>query len=154
MGPEIEKVYGNRVRVRVCGLCWNGSKLLMVNHHSLTDSDFWSPPGGGIEFGESAEETLKREFLEETGLEITIEKFRFACEFVRPPLHAIELFFDVHVAGGNLVTGYDPELSVIQDVRYLPLDEINKKGKNEVHAVFKMVKTRSEFENLAGFIPI
>jgi 8-oxo-dGTP pyrophosphatase MutT (NUDIX family) len=31
----------------------------------------WRPLGGGIEFGERAEETLRREFMEEVGLAIT-----------------------------------------------------------------------------------
>lgn len=34
----------------------------------------WGLPGGAMELGESAEETLRREIKEETGLEITIEK--------------------------------------------------------------------------------
>ena len=156
MGPAIEKVYGNRVRVRACGLCWNGGDLLVVNHDSVTDSDagFWAPPGGGIEFGETAAEAVMREFLEETGLEITVQRFRFACEFVKPPLHAVELFFDVVVKGGSLTIGHDPELAVIQDVRFLPFEQLLQMDANQAHAVFKMVKSRSDFENLTGFIPI
>mgnify|MGYP001588603436 FL=1 len=34
----------------------------------------WGLPGGAMELGESAEETLRREIKEETGLEITIER--------------------------------------------------------------------------------
>jgi 8-oxo-dGTP pyrophosphatase MutT (NUDIX family) len=33
-----------------------------------TDNDCWCFPGGGIELGEEAEETAKREAFEETGL--------------------------------------------------------------------------------------
>lgn len=35
----------------------------------------WDLPGGTNEFGENLEETLKREFLEETGLHVAVNNF-------------------------------------------------------------------------------
>ena len=45
---------------------WNG-KMLLVHHAQY---DIWSIPGGTREPGESTEETLKREILEETNCEM------------------------------------------------------------------------------------
>ena len=70
MNTEIAKIYGNKVRIRVCGLCWQADSLLMVNHSSLTNGDFWAFPGGGVEFGQTLDENLKREFMDETNLSI------------------------------------------------------------------------------------
>jgi 8-oxo-dGTP diphosphatase len=95
MDQEITALYGKKVRVRVCGLCWEDNKLLLVNHRSLKPVNFWAPPGGGLEFGEKVENALKREFGEETGLEIAVTRFAFGCEYIQDPLHAIELFFHV-----------------------------------------------------------
>src|SRR6478752_1183379 len=95
MDKEIAEVYGSKVRVRVCGLCWKDNKLLMVKHKVLASGGFWSPPGGGIDFNQSISETLKREFIEETGLVITPGTFRFGCEFIQSSLHAIELFYSI-----------------------------------------------------------
>ena len=77
---KIIKKFGNKLRIRVCGLCVEGGKILLVNHHSLNENgEFWGPPGGGMDYGYSAEENLKREFHEETGLHIEIENFLFMC---------------------------------------------------------------------------
>ena len=100
MTPEIAQIYGNRVRLRVCGLCWQGDSLLLIMH-KMGSNDFWAPPGGGVEYGEPIEDALKREFLEETGLTVAIEKFHFGCEFIKAPLHAVELFFQVKKVAGE-----------------------------------------------------
>ena len=113
MTPEFAEIYGNKVRLRVCGLCWQGDSLLLVKH-KMGDKGLWAPPGGGIEYGESVDYALKREFLEETGLKIAVNKFLFGCEFIKKPLHAVELFFDVEKVAGVLRGGYDREFQLIE----------------------------------------
>ncbi|MHC5373699.1 NUDIX hydrolase [Enterococcus sp. LJL120] len=46
-------------------------KILLVKRR---DIPFWDLPGGGVESGETAEVAAIREVLEETGLEVVIEK--------------------------------------------------------------------------------
>jgi 8-oxo-dGTP diphosphatase len=154
MEADITKVYGNRVRIRVCGLCWTDRGLLMVNHKSLKSSDFWAPPGGGVEFGETLECNLKREFREETGLEIAVGPFLFGCEFIQRPLHAVELFFEVFITGGTLQVGVDPELPLIQDVRFLKTFDLEGLKENELHGIFRRAMSPEDFKNLHGFYQI
>jgi 8-oxo-dGTP pyrophosphatase MutT (NUDIX family) len=54
MSNQVHKIFGNKVRLRVCGICINNDGILLVNHRGLTQGDFWAPPGGGINFGETA----------------------------------------------------------------------------------------------------
>src|SRR5579862_9492774 len=105
MENEVQTFYGNRLRVRACGLCVKNDSLLLVNHE-ISGRSFWAPPGGGIQFGETAAECLTREFKEETGLTINVKKFAFCCEFIKQPLHAIELFFEVVPINDNVITGF------------------------------------------------
>jgi 8-oxo-dGTP diphosphatase len=153
MKHEINDLFGNRTRVRVCGLCWRKGELLLVNH-TLANGDFWAPPGGGLEFGEPVELRLKKEFAEETGLLIQMGAFQFGCEFIAKPLHAIELFFQVTVAGGALVKGEDPEISIIKDVRFMSFPEIAKMPAQSLHGIFKLVPSPEHLRELTGFFRI
>lgn len=62
---------------RVAGvLVWEGKILL------FTDDliDFWVIPGGLIKIFESSEEAIKREFYEETGISIKVERLLWTLE--------------------------------------------------------------------------
>ena len=154
MDGEIVKIYGNRLRVRVCGLCWEGDSLLLANHSAVGSNDLWLPPGGGLEYGETIEKALKREFLEETGLEVSQLDFAFGCEFIKEPLHALELFFNVVKNGGTLKTGYDPELQIIQGVRFFAEEEFNGFPHDELHGIFRIARTPNGLRKLSGFYSI
>lgn len=154
---KIVKQFGNKLRIRVCGLCIENGKVLLVNHHSLNaNGDFWGPPGGGMDFGQSAEENLIREFFEETGLSIEIEKFLFVHEYLSPPLHAIELIFKVIRKQGILKIGHDPEMGedeqIIKNVRFVSFKEIIELGRTNIHQMFFDVRKISDIDNLNGYL--
>jgi 8-oxo-dGTP diphosphatase len=155
---EIIEKYGSRVRIRVNGLCWQNDHLLMVNHKHLTKGDFWAPPGGGLEYGQSAHEALAREFLEETSVVVRPGRLLFTCEFIKLPLHAIELFFDVTHEKGKPSKGSDPESSpakqLIDEVRYMDFNTIMSIPSDERHGIFKSVKTVEDLKKLNGFYRI
>lgn len=155
MNTTANKTFGHRVRLRACGICLKNDELLMVNHSALNTSDFWAPPGGGIEYGQSIEETLIREFKEETGVDIRPVKFLFACEFIKSPLHAIEVFFEVEHVGGTLKVGSDPELEnnaqIITDVKWMSAAEIEKQPETALHGIFKYCQKPTDIVNMTGF---
>jgi 8-oxo-dGTP diphosphatase len=156
LNKEIISTFGNRLRVRVCGICIKKNEILLVKHTAIGPKGiFWAPPGGGIEFGESAEESLVREFKEETGLDVEVSRFLFVHEFLEVPLHSMELFFEVKIQGGNLITGRDPEITatqqVISDVRFVSLKEIELMDKDILHNMFKLVKNPEDIQNLKGY---
>jgi 8-oxo-dGTP diphosphatase len=154
MDQEVAKIYGNKVRVRACGICWREDELLMVNHSGITPTDFWCPPGGGVEFGESIPQTLEKEFKEETGLIIKPGNFLFGCEYIEKPIHSIELFYEIRHENGRLKTGSDPEIQIIKSVRFMSFDQIKSLPQQELHGIFRHVQTPADFHHLKGFYRI
>jgi 8-oxo-dGTP diphosphatase len=126
---EAQNFYGNRIRIRVCGICFSADKILMIGHKGIINEGiFWSPPGGGVNENETLTEALQREFLEETGLSIKVDKFLLMNEFINQPLQALEVFFSVNILAGNLKKGYDPEMptQIIEKIAWMSLSEIKK----------------------------
>jgi 8-oxo-dGTP pyrophosphatase MutT (NUDIX family) len=68
-----------------------GNKVFLVRHSYVAG---WHLPGGGVEVGETSHEALRRELVEEGGIELTAE----------PVLHG--LFFNGHVSRRDHVAVY------------------------------------------------
>jgi 8-oxo-dGTP diphosphatase len=154
MDAEIANLYGNKVRVRACGLCRQAGKLLLVNHSGINETAFWAPPGGGVDFSVSIQETIQKEFLEETNLTVAVGSFAFGTEFVRPPLHAIELFYEVSITGGHLSRGFDPELNIIREAAFFSDDEILSLPLEQLHGIFRHYAASNGLRDLKGFYTV
>jgi 8-oxo-dGTP diphosphatase len=99
-----KEVFKDKVRLRVNGILQHDDAVLLVRLQSpVTDELVWMPPGGGVEFGESMTDALKREFCEETGLQVRVATLAFVNELIEPPFHAVEFYFNVHRAAGDLL---------------------------------------------------
>lgn len=121
--------YHKKVRIRICGVLVENEHILLVRHQGLGNLGFfWSPPGGGLEFGESVSDALVREFLEETHLEIRIGDFLTFHEHRDDRFHALELFFEVFRVSGEARLGTDPETSgsgpILDDLQYFNRDQL------------------------------
>jgi ADP-ribose pyrophosphatase YjhB (NUDIX family) len=155
ISKEIESKFGHHLRIRVNGVMIEENKILLVKHKMSADRDFWSTPGGGMQFGSSAQENLVREFLEETGLEITVGEFLFVHEYLDPPLHAIECFFRVKRISGTATLGKDPELGasdqILAEISWMTVDGLNSLDKKSIHPVFLGIKSLEELVLCKGY---
>ena len=96
------------IRIRVAGILVKDGKILLVRHEKNGKS-YWLIPGGGMDFGETAEEALVREYQEEVGLKIKVGKLVLVHDSIPPTKHrqVLNLYF--------LVTAEDMNIKVTQD---------------------------------------
>lgn len=155
IAPVLANTFGNRTRVRVCGICCTEAGVLLADHKGMGVPALWMPPGGGLDFGEPVEDALVREFKEETGLAIKVGKFMFLYEVMNPPFHAIELFFEVEAVGGTLETGKDPEIDgenqALRAVKWISWEEIAILPNDCKHHLFNYCRDTASLRQMAGF---
>jgi 8-oxo-dGTP diphosphatase len=153
MNEAVSKTFGKRIRIRVCGILIRRNKILLAKHTGIgPEGVIWIPPGGGVEFGESLQQALVREFHEETGITVNVDKLITFHEFINPPLHALEFFFSVlDVDGTNPVKGADPELGknqIIEEIKFVSFDELQIIPKSRKHKILHSITNEKSLINL------
>ncbi|MFC7668317.1 NUDIX domain-containing protein [Hymenobacter humi] len=132
-----------------CGYGWglllrDGAVLLAAHRGLLPGAPFWSPPGGGWQFGESIRACVAREFKEETGLTVSVGRFLHLHEFSEGSLQALELFFEVFAEdGAQPQLGQDPEHSpgqqLLTKLSWHTPRELLQLPPAQVHPILRMV---------------
>jgi phosphoglycolate phosphatase-like HAD superfamily hydrolase/ADP-ribose pyrophosphatase YjhB (NUDIX family) len=133
----------------VGGLIFNSkNEVLMIRTHKW--SNLWGIPGGKIKFGESSEDALRRELLEETGLKISGIQFAL----VQDCIHSKEFYRDAHFVLLNYTcrcAGTNPRVKLNEEgreFRWVKLADakklkLNKPTKILIEAVLKNQKQKS-----------
>ena len=117
--PRIDKP-----RIRVAGITIQGDEILLIEH-TKKDKKYWLVPGGGVDWGESTEQALIREYKEETNLDIEVKDFLFFSEAISTDKnkHVINLYFLVIVKNDSEPMKIGDE-SNLSDLRYVSKEEI------------------------------
>jgi 8-oxo-dGTP diphosphatase len=94
-----------RPRLRVAAVLPHAGGIVLVRHVKH-DTAYHLLPGGGVEAGESIDEALRREVLEETGLGCELVAPLFISDSIDPDggRHMVQLTFLARVVGGDLTT--------------------------------------------------
>lgn len=96
----------HRFNVRAYGIYLNADAEVLLSseqHHGRTINKF---PGGGLEFGEGLADCLRREWKEETGLDVAIIRHYYTTDFFQPSAfraqdQVISIYFLVRPAHGT-----------------------------------------------------
>jgi ADP-ribose pyrophosphatase YjhB (NUDIX family) len=98
-------------RVRVAGVFVEDGKLLLIAHKKRKDV-YWLLPGGGVDFGESLGDALKRELCEELSIEAEVHDIAFICDSIGPGLerHIVNICFYCTRVNGELSLGSEKRL--------------------------------------------
>jgi 8-oxo-dGTP diphosphatase len=122
---QVNAMYGNKIRVRCCGILIYQNKALLVNHKGLNkDNVYWNFPGGGNNLHETLSQTVIREFEEEVNIKITKPELCYINELILEPLHALEFYFKVESQKPIAKLGFDPELNIITEFKWFDWNEL------------------------------
>ncbi len=107
------------------------NRLLLVKHqHPVTGFEWWVPPGGRLEDGETIYECAKRETYEETGLTVELGEIIYLREFIdlENARHNLEIFILASTFEGKPTTTHlipeDLDAAYIKEVRFLSQQEM------------------------------
>lgn len=115
----------NKVRVGVSAVIINENKEILVTKRSLGDDflpGFWDIPGGGIDPEEELEAALKREILEECGIEIQVIKKIGFNTYMENDIEAEETTFLVKAITTNIIL--NPEHTEFKWLKYADLNKV------------------------------
>lgn len=110
---EESRRYPTRPFLGVGALIFEGGRILIVERGKEPLKGYWSLPGGIVEAGEKLEESVRREVLEETGLEIeTLSIFEIFERIIpddrgKPEYHYVLIDYLCRVLGGSLQAASD-----------------------------------------------
>ncbi len=109
------------IRIRAAGILVKDGEILLVRHEKNGKS-YWLLPGGGVDFGESVEEALIREFREEVGLPIQVGKLVLAHDSIPPNRHrqVLNLYFLVSARHFNIHVTPD---AILKSAAFHPLKD-------------------------------
>ena len=99
----------------------NGEDIIFATQRGYGEfKDGWEFPGGKIEEGETPQEALKREIMEELDTEISVGELIDTIEYDYPTFHLSMDCFWCEVIKGNLV------LKEAEDAKWLKKNELDK----------------------------
>ena len=67
--------------IRVYGILMNDKNQVLVSDEYIRGNYYTKFPGGGLEFGEGTRDCLKREFMEEMFLNVSVEEHLYTTDF-------------------------------------------------------------------------
>ncbi len=121
----MSRQYPEHPLLGVGAIIMSGDKILLVRRANPPMQGEWSLPGGLVETGETTQEAVVREVVEETGLQVEPVKLAEVFErILRDPQGRVEYHFVLldylcHVTSGDAHAASD-----VTDVRWAKLDEL------------------------------
>ncbi len=103
--------YKEHRHLGIYGIVIENNKILLIKKAAGPYTGKLDLPGGSMEFGESPEETLKREFLEETGLNILKQSLLDVATVVPIWENENDIYKVHHTAIFYTINKYENELS-------------------------------------------
>lgn len=106
----------------VDGIIVDDNRILLIKRKNEPFRGYYALPGGFVEYGETVEEAVYREILEEVGIEVNIEGILgvYSSPNRDPRGHTISIVYILKMKGGKLRAGDDAESLAFFDINRIP----------------------------------
>lgn len=117
------------MRTSVRAIIIQNNNILLI-HRVKNNKEYWVFPGGGLEETDSSqEEGLKRECIEELGVDVQVGKFIKQRMYDE---NQVDLFYECNIVGGVVGTGKGPEydrdvsISGVYKVEWIQIKDLSR----------------------------
>lgn len=99
----------NSPKLTVDGIVLLDDQIVLIRRKNPPFQGQYALPGGFVEYGETVETAVVREFLEETGLQTSVKRIVgvYSSPDRDPRGHTVSVVFELEKIGGDLQSGDD-----------------------------------------------
>ena len=121
--------------IRIYGILFNEKDQVLVSDELIKGKHITKFPGGGLEFGESTIECVKREFMEETKMKIDVIEHFYTTDFFQPSAfhknhqvisiyYLVKLVSDFNIQIKDKIFDFSQQVNYEQHFRWIALKKI------------------------------
>lgn len=146
-------------RIRAAGIIVKDLQILLIKVKDFS-GEYWIPPGGGLEaVDRHTKDCVKRECLEEAGIEVQVGDLLCVREFLETTANRYnaEFFYHIEAFSGephinNLVGLNDEEF--IQTVEWVSISKLGdiRTFPTDLHSVVALVENKKTSVHLGSFV--
>ena len=122
----MKRTYPEYPIVGVAAVLFQGDLVLLARRDKEPGKGQWSLPGGAVELGETLEEALRREVLEEVSLEIEIGGLvRLINRIIYDEQKEVQYHYVIADYWGRILSGSPKARSDISEIRFADLNRLD-----------------------------
>lgn len=137
------RMFRPKFRAAVAAMIFDEQGQILLFKHTYRKFE-WGIPAGGLEYGEQPEKAIVREFFEETGMQIKVEKLLLAESSKED--HNISLIYLCKITSGTF-----KESNEISEMKYFDVNDLPQMlsaEKNLIHMVANKLRETQTSEVL------
>ena len=138
MERELNKIYPLVPRIGVGGITIHEGRVLLVKRGAAPNRGQWAIPGGTLQLGETLQECVAREILEETGVTIKVGDCVYVFDYLeRDEAGKVKYHFVVVDYIGKYISGEPKGGDDAEEAGWFKPEDLNKMtvAKNSIAAL-------------------
>jgi 8-oxo-dGTP diphosphatase len=121
-----ENEYPDKPRVAVGGIVFKDNRVLLVRRGKPPAEGDWAIPGGSVDLGETLQQAVERELLEETAITVKAKEIAYVFDVISgDPEGRVRFHYVIIDLMADYVSGRPRPGDDVSDARWIAPDELN-----------------------------